>query len=479
MVAWGLVGIAGAVLARRHRTAAGPRAAGRGLRSGRAGVRRDHEPLDLGDVHRRPHARLLRDDRRRRAVVRRRPRARQRRLRPRLRARARARAGALPGALRGHVAPAARDGGHRSRCCWSRCWWRSRRRGRELAGLPARRPEPRRRLRPRARAGHHRPAHWLGRARAGGGGPQPARRPPRRTQRDRLDPLAPEGRQRRGRDRAHDPRPARLRAGAAAWAAADLVAELRRNSAPTGRWIPSTAPRSRCSPTRPAGRGTGATPVRRAVRWIVRQQNRDGGFNFFAKGGGSGIDDTGAALQALVAGRPAQQRHGGTGAVRSCAAPRTPTAASRSSPGAPSNAQSTAWAVQGLVAGHANPDAVRRSGQPDAAGLPALADRRRRRRALLAHEPPDAGLGDRPGARGHRAQALPAGARAPFGVRIGTGGPARARPAARPHGQRHARTRAPARASGRGAAARPWLAPRRSGRRSRRAPGWRVRHSPR
>jgi energy-coupling factor transport system substrate-specific component len=52
---------------------------------------------------------------------------------------------------------------------------------------------------------------------------------------------------------------------------------------------------------RAAGYRTSAAPVRAAAGWIAAQQNRDGGFNFAAGGGFSGIDDTSAPLQALAA----------------------------------------------------------------------------------------------------------------------------------------------------------------------------------
>ena len=55
---------------------------------------------------------------------------------------------------------------------------------------------------------------------------------------------------------------------------------------------------------RAAGRGTGDAAVRRGATYIAGQANRDGGFNFAGKGGPSGADDTGAALQALAAAGP-------------------------------------------------------------------------------------------------------------------------------------------------------------------------------
>jgi energy-coupling factor transport system substrate-specific component len=89
-------------------------------------------------------------------------------------------------------------------------------------------------------------------------------------------------------------------------------------------------------------------PARRAASWLARQQNGDGGFSFAVRGDPSDIDDTAAALEALiVASAPAgaiararsylerqQDRDGGFPLQ----------------PGGSSNSQSTAWAVQALVA---------------------------------------------------------------------------------------------------------------------------------
>ncbi|MDX6644115.1 MAG: energy-coupling factor transport system substrate-specific component [Solirubrobacteraceae bacterium] len=113
---------------------------------------------------------------------------------------------------------------------------------------------------------------------------------------------------------------------------------------------------------RASGDGSSAVRIRAAARWLAGQQNGDGGFNFAGRGGISGIDDTGGPLQALAAAgqrrtravdravsflRRQQNRDGGF--------PLTP--------GAASNAQSTAWAVQGLIAAGRNPDRVRRNGR--------------------------------------------------------------------------------------------------------------------
>lgn len=108
------------------------------------------------------------------------------------------------------------------------------------------------------------------------------------------------------------------------------------------------------------GRGTSAD-LRRSARWLKSQQNPDGGFNFAGKGAASGVDDTSAPLQAIVAAGQRSSR-----AVRRAASflarQQNPDGGFPLSPGGPSNAQSTAWAVQGLVAAGRDPVRVRRDG---------------------------------------------------------------------------------------------------------------------
>src|SRR5215210_820853 len=94
--------------------------------------------------------------------------------------------------------------------------------------------------------------------------------------------------------------------------------------------------------------------MRRARRWLERQQNADGGFNFRGRGGTSGSDDAGYALQALVA----AGRRGRRSARRAAAFLARSQHADGGfplRPGEASNAQSTAYAVQGLVAARARP----------------------------------------------------------------------------------------------------------------------------
>ncbi|HEX4719971.1 MAG TPA: prenyltransferase/squalene oxidase repeat-containing protein [Thermoleophilaceae bacterium] len=113
---------------------------------------------------------------------------------------------------------------------------------------------------------------------------------------------------------------------------------------------------------RASGRKTRSSEVRKAVRWLLREQNRDGGYGF-AKTAASDVDDTGAVLQAIAAAgrrsspvvgravsyvRQAQRADGGFGQM----------AASES------NAQSTAFAIQGLVAAGRNPRKFRRTRTP-------------------------------------------------------------------------------------------------------------------
>src|SRR5437588_10919056 len=47
-------------------------------------------------------------------------------------------------------------------------------------------------------------------------------------------------------------------------------------------------------------RSAGVTPPAKTLSWLTHQQDRDGGFSFATAGGGSDVDDTGAALEALA-----------------------------------------------------------------------------------------------------------------------------------------------------------------------------------
>jgi energy-coupling factor transport system substrate-specific component len=112
---------------------------------------------------------------------------------------------------------------------------------------------------------------------------------------------------------------------------------------------------------RASGEAASDPVVRGAARWLAHQQNADGGFGYAARGTASDIDDTGAALQGVVSASVpdgpvvsqavaflsyAQNADGGYPQER----------------GGESNAQSTAWAVQGLLAAGADPGRLKRKG---------------------------------------------------------------------------------------------------------------------
>lgn len=112
---------------------------------------------------------------------------------------------------------------------------------------------------------------------------------------------------------------------------------------------------------RAVGHSASFGPLRKAAGWIERQQNGDGGFGFGARGSRSDVDDTGAALQALaVAG--ARNRGVLSRAVGYVARSQGADGGLPQQYGGESNAQSTAWAVQGLIAAGVNPASVRRKG---------------------------------------------------------------------------------------------------------------------
>jgi energy-coupling factor transport system substrate-specific component len=113
---------------------------------------------------------------------------------------------------------------------------------------------------------------------------------------------------------------------------------------------------------RAAGEPAGSSPVNGAARWLAHQQNADGGFGYATRGTGSDVDDTGAALQAVVA---ASVPDGPvvSGAVGYLVRAQNGDGGYPQERGGLSNAQSTAWAVQGLIAAGRDPSAVRRDGR--------------------------------------------------------------------------------------------------------------------
>ncbi len=140
--------------------------------------------------------------------------------------------------------------------------------------------------------------------------------------------------------------------------ASELVRKRRRNGSFAGL-VNQTA--FAVLALRAAGRPRRDATVQKAARWLAGQGNRDGGFNFAGKGGRSGIDDSAAALQALVAAGKRSSK-----AARRAAAflarQQNPDGGLPLTPGGRSNSQSTAWAVQALVAARRDPARLHRRG---------------------------------------------------------------------------------------------------------------------
>jgi prenyltransferase beta subunit len=111
-------------------------------------------------------------------------------------------------------------------------------------------------------------------------------------------------------------------------------------------------------------RAAGAGPSAAMLAWMIRQQDADGGFNFAVRGGSSDVDDTGAALEALAGAGGAVPGRARARAVSFIRRQQDRDGGFPSQPGSGSNAQSTAFAVQGLVASGADPASLHRAGAP-------------------------------------------------------------------------------------------------------------------
>jgi energy-coupling factor transport system substrate-specific component len=113
---------------------------------------------------------------------------------------------------------------------------------------------------------------------------------------------------------------------------------------------------------RAAGYSSHSATIRAAAGWLAREQDKDGGFGFATAGGGSDVDDTAAVLQALhaagVSSRGASIARGVAYLLRA----QNPDGGYPQQIGGSSNAQSTAWAIQGLIAAGREVGAVRRQG---------------------------------------------------------------------------------------------------------------------
>jgi energy-coupling factor transport system substrate-specific component len=111
-------------------------------------------------------------------------------------------------------------------------------------------------------------------------------------------------------------------------------------------------------------RAAGLAVPARTEAWLLAQQDRDGGFGFGTRGGASDVDDTGAVLEAMASvpgARASAVRAHAIGYVRR---QQDQDGGFPSQTGQGSNAQSTAWAVQGLDAAGVNPAGVHQAGGP-------------------------------------------------------------------------------------------------------------------
>lgn len=107
-------------------------------------------------------------------------------------------------------------------------------------------------------------------------------------------------------------------------------------------------------------RSAGVVVPSRTLRWLIRQQNRNGGFSYATAGAEADVDDTGAALEA-IAGQDRGTTRRAVGYIR---AAQNRDGGFPAQAGGASNAQSTAWAVQGLIAARVDVSKVRRRGSP-------------------------------------------------------------------------------------------------------------------
>ncbi len=113
-------------------------------------------------------------------------------------------------------------------------------------------------------------------------------------------------------------------------------------------------------------RSAGVAPPAPMAGWLASQQDRDGGYGFAGAGPGasSDSDDTGAVLEALGGQPGAGVARARARAVRYLRGHQDGDGGFPSQPGMGSNAQSTAWAVQGLLAAGVDPWTLHRAGAP-------------------------------------------------------------------------------------------------------------------
>jgi hypothetical protein len=138
----------------------------------------------------------------------------------------------------------------------------------------------------------------------------------------------------------------------------DLVARLRNHRLGDGSWPGQVNPTAYGILALTASGSRGG--LGRSAAWLRSAQNPDGGWGF-ARGSAGDPDSTGAAIQALAAaGGSGEAIAKGVDWLRRSQAPGGGFAVAGGSP----NAQSTALAVQGLIAAGVSPSSVQNGGSP-------------------------------------------------------------------------------------------------------------------
>ena len=149
----------------------------------------------------------------------------------------------------------------------------------------------------------------------------------------------------------------------------DLLADLRRAQRGDGSWsglVNATA--FGVLALRAAGVPRSSASLSKALRWVTARQHADGGFSFPGRTGRSDIDVTSGVVQALAAVRGRDVGTAGRRAVAFLRGQQRPDGGFPLTAGGASNAQSTAFAVQALVAAGVRPGAIRRNGSRTATG---------------------------------------------------------------------------------------------------------------
>ncbi|MGH2834602.1 MAG: prenyltransferase/squalene oxidase repeat-containing protein [Solirubrobacteraceae bacterium] len=111
---------------------------------------------------------------------------------------------------------------------------------------------------------------------------------------------------------------------------------------------------------RVAGTTSDNARVNAAGHWLAAQQNRDGGFGYAGRGGVEDVDDTAAALQAAIDAGASRSGAVVSRGVTYLHRAQNSDGGFPQQPGAQSDAQSTAWAIQALDAAGQNVSAFKR-----------------------------------------------------------------------------------------------------------------------